>query len=81
MGVGQVKEGGVAACDRTGEHDLRLHARDSIDREAVLALKITDELAEICIEYVAYGSVAVRTFDTLQALAKPPDIIASHSLR
>ena len=81
MGVGQIKDRRVPPSDGTGEHDLCLHASDSIHREAVLALKITDELAEISIEYIAYWAVTVCAFHALQALSKPAYIIASHSLR
>src|SRR5262249_15673895 len=81
MRVGEVKGGGIFGRDRTGEHDLSLYTCDSIDREAVLALKIPDELAEIGIEHIAHRSITVRALHALQALAKPPNVIASHPLR
>jgi hypothetical protein len=80
VGIRQVEEWGVCRRDGAGQDNLCLHAGNAIHRETVLTLEIADELAEIGIEHIAHRSLTVRALHALQALAKPPYVIASHAL-
>ena len=69
MGIRQIERWGIRWRDGTGQHNLSLYAGDAVDRQAVLALEISDEVAQVRIKYVAYGNVARLTLYSLQALS------------
>ncbi len=79
MSVGNVKQWRIGPSYGARERDLRLDARDAVDREPVLALEIPHQIRQVSIEHIAHWSVAVQSLYMLETLPQPAYISTVHS--